>query len=274
MSPHQYLSKIISQPLALDKVRGRTIIRALAAALLKSERPAEDIFGGALPKMQILGDVAIIPLWGVIDQAVPDWVKSYGFGITDAADIEEEIQQALFDANVEFIIFPTDSPGGGGLAAEKLFDVVEAANKKKPCFGFIADGGMACSGAYWALAPCRAIFAGPYAEAIGNIGAWMSLLDDTEFWAQMGIKFEVFRSGEYKGIGEDPLSEDQRKYLQQITDDCGALFRKNVAKYRTLISAEDMQGQWYKGSDAASLGFVGANVKDLNAAIAKSRRML
>jgi ClpP class serine protease len=274
MSPHQYLARVISQPLAIDKVRGRTMIRALAAALLKNERPEEDVFGDPLPKMQIVGDVALIPLSGVIDMDVPSWIKSYGFAITDANDIEEEITRALNDANVRFLGFPTNSPGGSGLAAEKLFDLVEAASRKKPSFGFIADAGWACSGAYWALAACTTNYAGWYAEAIGNIGAWMSLLDDTEFWAQMGIKFEVFRSGEYKAIGEDALSEKQRAYLQQITNDCGELFRKNVAKYRTTIAAADMEGQWYKGTEAARRGFVGANCKDVNEAIAKFRRLL
>jgi ClpP class serine protease len=274
MSPRQYLSQIISKVLALDKVRARTFVRSLALALLKSERPEEDYFGGALPTLQIIGDYARIPLWGVIDQAVPDWIKNYGFGITDAADIEEEIARALADQNVRFLVFPTDSPGGSGTAAEKLFDLIEAANRKKPCFGFIGDGAMACSGAYWALAACRVIYAAPYAEAIGNVGAYMVMLDESEFWKQQGFDWLVLRDGEYKAIGEDKPSQEQLDYLQSIVTDCAALFRKNVSKYRTEIKAADMRGQWFKGSDAAARGFVGGNVKDENAAIAKFRKMV
>jgi signal peptide peptidase SppA len=274
MSPHQYLSKIISAPLALDRVRGRTIIRSLAASLLKNERPAEDIFGVTLPKIQILGDIAIIPILGVIDLAVPDWIKGCGFGITDANDIEEEIAQALVDPNVRFLVFTVNSPGGSSLASEKLFDLVAAANQTKPCFAFVADGEWACSGGYYAIAACRDIYSGPYAGAIGNIGTWLSLIDDTEFWAQMGIKFDVFRSGEYKGIGEDPLSDEQRVYLQQITDRSGALFRKSVSKYRPGIAADDMRGQWFTGREAAAHGFLGGNVNGLNAAIVKFRPMV
>jgi ClpP class serine protease len=205
---------------------------------------------------------------------VPDWIKNFGFGVTDAADIEEEIQRALFDANVRMIVFDTDSPGGGGLAAEKLFDLIDAADRKKPCFGYVADGKLACSGAYWALAACRALNCGPYADAIGNIGAYMVQLDDSEFWKQQGFEWIVLRDGEYKGIGIDAPSDDQLAYLESIVTECAALFRKNVSKKRTEIAPSDMRGQWFKGSDAVKRGFAGGNADNLNAAIAKFRKMI
>jgi ClpP class serine protease len=124
------------------------------------------------------------------------------------------------------------------------------------------------STAYEAVAACRELRAGFYAEGIGCIGSYLSYLDDTQFWAQMGITFEVFRSGEFKGIGESvPLTEAQRKYLQGIVDRHGAIIRSNVAKYRTAIAAEDMQGQWFDGKTAAQHGFVAACEKNFDSAI-------
>jgi ClpP class serine protease len=102
------------------------------------------------------------------------------------------------------------------------------------------------SGAYYAVAACKLIYAGWYADGVGCIGAYLAWLDDTQFWADMGIKFEVFRSGELKGLGEDSLSEPQRAYLQKMVDDSGDRFRKNVSKYRKQISKDDMEGQWYR----------------------------
>ena len=96
----------------MDKLRARTIIGSIVAAVLKNERPAEDMFGDPLPAMEIIGNVAVIPLTGVIAINVPDWLKEFGFNLTDANDIEEEIAQALTDQRVELIVFDVDSPGG------------------------------------------------------------------------------------------------------------------------------------------------------------------
>jgi ClpP class serine protease len=92
-----------------------------------------------------------------------------------------------------------------------------------------------------------------------------------EFWAQMGMKWEVFRSGELKGIGIDALTQEQRDYLQSLVDNAGATFRSNLLKYRTGIDPADMQGQWFDGINAAKRGFIAANADDLQAAIAKAR---
>jgi len=271
----EYLSRLIAKPWNLDRIRARTIIRAMAGALLRNERPAQDVLGGSqLPKMQIVGDVALIPITGIIDLEVPEFVKELGFNVTDANDIEEEIEQAIADPSVRFIVFDTDSPGGSALAGEKLFDVVESANKKKFCGGFCGDGCMMASTAYLAVAGCTAIYCGPYAEAIGCIGSYLALLDDTGYWAQMGIKFEVFRSGELKGICEDEISAAQKTYLQEMVNECGSLFRQCVLKGHPRIAVADMEGQWFKGSAAAAHGFVTGNVKDLPAAIAKFRSLI
>jgi ClpP class serine protease len=114
---------------------------------------------------------------------------------------------------------------------------------------------------------------GPFAAGIGCIGTYLPWLDDTQFWADQGIKFEVFRSGELKGLGIDGLSQVQRDYLQSIVDQHGATFRRNVSKYRTGIAREDMEGQWFEGVEAAKRGFVVGNAADLDEAIAKFRKM-
>lgn len=270
----QFIDKILSSPWNIDKLRGRNILSQIIGTLLRSERPAEDVCGDPLPVMQILGDVAIIPLCGVVQMAVPDWVKRWGFNLTDANDIEQELTRALADPNVRLIVFDVNSPGGSSLAGDKLFDIVEAANRHKPVFAFCGDGCDMASTAYEAVAACTAIMAGWYAEGVGCVGSYLAWLDDSQYWANLGIKFHVFRSGELKGIGEDALSQAQSDYLQQKVDQAGARFRSAVTKYRTGISADDMHGQWFTGTEAASRGFVAGNARDLNAAIAKFRRMI
>lgn len=270
----EFVSKFCCSVLDMPKLRARTILGNMATKLLRDERPDESISGRPLPKMYVVGHVAVIPIRGIIWMNLPDWIKAYGFGLTDANDIEEEINEALRNANVRLIMFDIDSPGGWDLASLKLFELVEAANKLKPCFAFCGDGGDMASGAYYAAAACTAIYSGWYADGVGCVGTYLAWLDDTEFWAQMGIKVEVFRSGELKGLGEDGLTEPQRNYLQAMVDESGARFRKNVLKYRTAIDRADLEGQWFEGSVAAKRGFVAACVDNLEMAISKAQGLV
>lgn len=270
-----YLGRLLTTCLNIDKLRGRTLLSAIVHALITNERPAEDIFGDPLPKMQILGDIALIPLSGYLALDVPDWLKGYGINLTDADDIEEEIEEALEDANASMIAYDVASCGGMSLAGDKLFDLIEAANKRKPSMAYCAGGRAMCSSAYEAVAGVTAIYCSPYAEAIGNVGTYLAYLDDTEYWSKMGFKWELFKSGEIKGIGEGvPLSQPQSDFLKARVDEFGARIRRNVSKYRTAISRDDLEGQYYSGIEAARRGFVAGNTPDLQSAIAKFRKLL
>lgn len=270
----QFIDKLLSEPWNMDRLRARTLLGHIIQTLIQNERPASTPSGRSLPTMQTVGDVAIIPLCGVIQLNIPDWIKEWGLNITDANDIEEEIDKALSNPAVRMIVFDVDSPGGSALAGEKLFELVEAANRKKPCFGFCADGADAASTAYLAIASTQAILAGKFAKGIGCIGSFHVLLDDSEYWAKLGMNFRVFRSGDFKGIGEDSLSEEQASYLQSKVDQAGDSFRQKVKKYRIGVAEENMRGQWFNGVQAAESGFTAGTCKDLNAAISRFRKMM
>jgi ClpP class serine protease len=269
----QFVSRVFAQTWNYDQLRARPFLAHMALTLLRNERPAEDVCGDPLPVMRLEGDVAVIPLSGVLMINLPDWIKPYGFGLTDVNDIEEEVKRATADANVAFTVYDCDSPGGMSLAGDKLYSVTEKAREKKPIFYYCGDGCDVASTAFEGVASCQDGLAAPFASGIGCIGTYLPWLDDTEFWAKLGIKFEVFRSGELKGLGIDGLSPAQRAYLQGMVDEAGATFRKNVLKYRSGIARADMEGQWFEGVKASEKGFVAGNAPDLEAAIAKFRRM-
>lgn len=267
----QFIHRMLSQVWNMDQMRARQFLGDVVARL-NNERPKEDVDGFPLPTMQILGDVAVIPVVGVLQIGVPDWVKEWGLWLTDANDIAEEIRKAESEG-VKGIVFHVDSPGGASIASDKLFEAVEQVTRRIPTIGFIDDGAEACSAAFHTIAPCTGIYCGRHAAAIGCIGSYIAYLNDVEYWAKLGIVFEVFRSGELKGIGIDALSEERRAYLQQMADEAGAGFRKGVKKYRTGIADEDMDGRWFTGIPAAQRGFVTGHVRDLAGAIAKVRSL-
>lgn len=277
MNKTHYISKLLGAHWGLDKMRGRTVLCSIIHPLLPhptSDRPEQDIFGEPLPCMQKLGDIARIPIEGVMSIEVPDWLKEYGVWLTDVLDIEKEINDALQDANISMLVFDTNSPGGMSIAGNYLFEIIEAANKKKPCFYYTGPGRDNASACFDSIAGCTAGACSPHSEGVGCVGSYLAYLDDTEFWAKMGITWRIFKSGEYKGIGGSvPLTKNQEDFLQSQADYYGTIIRKNVKKYRTGIADEDLQGQWYPGRLAAQKGFVYTLADDLQSALAKFRRL-
>lgn len=270
----QFIHKILGQPWNIDRIRGRTIISRLVKRL-QADRPAEDNWGDPLPTMQILGDVAVVPVCGSLMLNVPDWIKQYGLDITDVDDIIAEIIQAKANPDVRLIVLDFDSPGGWSAAGNKLFDFVSAnAMGATPICAWCADGADVCSAAFQGATPTRKFLTGPYAMAVGCIGTYLALLDDTEMYAQEGITFHVLRSGDLKGIGEDGFSDAQLSWLQSVVDTQGALFRSNVSRFRLTLDPDEMQGQYYDGLTAAQKGFSHGTVRDRNAAIANFRAAL
>lgn len=267
----QFISKLLTTNWDLAPARARAFLSTLLPRL-RGERPEEDIFGEPLPKMTMQGDVAVIPIRGTLMMNVPQWLKEWGANITDVNDIADELREALNDPRVAAIVADFDSPGGWSIAGHKLFESMEAAGRAKPLFAWAADAADMCSAAFNGAAPARMILTGRYA-CVGSIGSYCVQLDDSEYWRQLGITLEVFRSGEFKGMGEDSLSTAQREFIQARTDDYGARIRANVAKYRTELPAEEMQGQYYDGHLAALRGFTHGTAPDFAAALKRFRAL-
>ena len=72
-----------------------------------------------------------------------------------------------------------------------------------------------------------------------------------------GVKLELFKAGELKGIGVmgNPLDEKAREYLQAGVLEAYAQFTKAVTAMRALEDAT-MQGQTLSGKDALAANLV------------------
>ena len=124
------------------------------------------------------------------------------------------------------------------------------------------------SAAYWIGGASTFVY-GTASSSVGSIGSYITIADASKFYENMGVKIHVFRSGEYKGLGVDGVSEKQAAYLNERVQQSAAQFKSFIASRRSSIKDEDMQGQSYFGSEAASRGFLGAVVDDLEDAVAR-----
>lgn len=280
MSRISTLNKIFYQPLAISKAGSAGLKMALSLMLdmksitpaelkerglctVRSARPATDWDGEAIQQMEMIGDIAVIPIKGIMMSDIPQWAKEIGYA--DVTDIKADIDKAASDPRVAGIMLDVDSPGGSSLAGEELRDAVqELVDENIPVAAYVK--GLAASAAYQSIAPAHSITNSAYAE-IGSIGTYSVIVDDSEFWQSKGITYEVIASGKFKGMGIVGHSDDQRQYVQDRVNAFGENFRAGVQSARPDINADDMQGQTFFGRDAAARGFSDGLQKNLQNAV-------
>lgn len=219
-----------------------------------------------LPDLQVdpVTGTAIIPVCGLILKGAPVFYQRY-FGLCDIDRVSAFVDEAAANPAVRTVAFVFDSPGGYTTGVEELAGKVAAltAMPGKSTFGFTDT--MSCSASEWIMSQCGANYATPSA-IVGAIGTYATYIDDSQMMQNAGIQVRVFRSGAYKGIGEDAITPEQAAFLQASIERNGTRFRAAVAAARPQVQAEAMQGQWFSGQDAVAVGLLDAVVPDLTAA--------
>lgn len=192
--------------------------------------------------------VAVIKVRGVLAIGVEGW-----YGCCDLKELAEEIEEADADANVTAIIVEMDSPGGtvNGTpeAAERIARIT------KPLM--VWTEGELCSAAYWVSATADAIFAAP-SSTVGSIGCVLAFYDYSAMLDQVGIKVQVFRSGELKAAGYPgtALSDAEAAHFQSMVADVGNDFASWVTSYREELDLSLLDGRAVSGKQGLPLGLV------------------
>ncbi len=132
-----------------------------------------------------------------------------------------------------------------------------AAAKLKPIWAYAED--LCCSAAYQVAACCNYIYANQTAM-VGSIGTLVLLVDDTAMQEQIGIKYQVVSTGEYKGLGADgSVSDKLISDVQREVNELNAPFLATVTAGRGKkipdISAV-ADGRVHVAAQAISLGLI------------------
>jgi signal peptide peptidase SppA len=208
----------------------------------------------AAPLYRIVeGNVAVVPIMGTLAMRAGSLEKSSG--VADFLDIQNAVEAAANDENIEGMILHIDSPGGTVNGTPETAEYIRSVADKLPMVAY-TDGGMN-SAAYWIGSQAEVIIASKSAY-VGSIGVYMSMLDDSAYYQMNGLKRELFASGKYKGMGISglPLSEDQRSMLQAQVNAIFADFRSAVLEQRPGVPDEAMQGQSMRAAEARGFGLV------------------
>jgi protease IV len=186
-------------------------------------------------------------------------VKIEGMLIT-ADTIVDEINSYAEDSSVRAILIRIDSPGGGVVASQEIFNAVLNARKQGKKKVVISMGSVAASGGYYIAAAGDRIIANP-GTLTGSIGVKMEFANLEKLLEKIGVRGMVVKAGEYKDIGSPfrEMTEPEKRLLQAVIDDVHSQFIEAVAKGRNLPEADVKaiaDGRIFTGRQALQLKLV------------------
>lgn len=222
-----------------------------------------DILGDAIPRMEIIGETAIIPVRGVLAARLPSIAAAFGY--VDPEDIDDELDEAMANESVKSIWLDVDSPGGSVTGIPELAAKVAAiqSGNQKPIRVFARD---CYSAALWISAGATNIIS-LGSGGIGSVGIYTVLADSTGFLASMGITMTRIASGVYKGLGVDgKVSETMITETQSEVNAIAADFKSHIKAFRS-VADEDMHGQCFSGKIGAEKGFCDGTADSLESAM-------
>jgi signal peptide peptidase SppA len=258
MIPHKLLTRLCSDVPFLSE-------GALLAAMMNGQTPEQQaaehpgmrmMRDRLKPQAEIKGNVAILPIEGVLARKPDPWEMAF-YGVEDSGAVLDMVEAATYNKEVEGILLDIDSPGGFLTGGPEVADAVKAASKIKPVVAW--SGGSMASLAYWIGAQASELIASRSA-VVGSIGVYMALTDYSKLFEAAGVKIEVFKNKEatFKaaGLPGTALSEDQRSHFQERIQASFSEFKRAVKSARPDASDDSMRGQTFTGKEGRAAGLV------------------
>jgi protease-4 len=178
--------------------------------------------------------------------------------ITESEDIVRQIKKYREDSSIKGIVLRIDSPGGSVGPSQEIYkEVLKTTEGKKVVASM---GGLAASGGYYIACAANKVFANP-GTITGSIGVIMAFSNFEELMKKLGLKTTVIKSGKFKDAGSPvrELTEEERKILQNVSDDIHEQFIEAVAKGRNLKieSVKELaDGRIFSGRQAKESGLI------------------
>lgn len=178
--------------------------------------------------------------------------------ILSSETVVEELKGHVKDRSVKAIVIRIDSPGGGVVPSQEIYDEVKKAVAKKPVI--VSMGAIAASGGYYIASPASRIIANP-GTITGSIGVITTVPNIEELMQKIGIRIDVIKSGEYKDITSvfRGVEREERKILQGVMNNVHKQFIKAVSESRGIALEEVVKiadGRIWTGEQAVQVGLV------------------
>jgi len=181
------------------------------------------------------------------------------FGTTVGANrVIRNIESAARSRSIKAIILRIDSPGGSGLASEKIWNSVKEASKEKPVIASISD--LGASGGYYIAIGADTIVAQP-SSLIGSIGVFIGKFSMEGLYQKLGISIESIQKGKNARMFSlaKTFSPGERAVVRKLIEDTYQDFVMRVAESRRQPYDQIdniAQGRVWTGERGFALGLV------------------
>ncbi len=170
--------------------------------------------------------------------------------------IVRRLKMADEDPQVKAVVLRVESPGGGVVASDEIYEQMTAMTKPT----LISMGTLAASGGYYISAPATEIWANRH-TLTGSLGVIIQFPNIEGFMEEYGIDVETVKSGGNKDSGSffRDLTTEERQIWQEIIDEAYDVFVQIIAEGRQLDEAtvrELADGRVYTGQQALELGLI------------------
>jgi len=181
-------------------------------------------------------------------------------GVIFEDEYRSEVLEKISDeASVKALIVNIDSPGGGIVGSEVLFENLRHIAEKKPIV--VVMGSLAASGGYMAAVASDYIIA-RNGTLTGSVGVLMQSQEFTELANKVGVKFHTYKSSPLKG-SPSPFERSNAMVDQVINDsiqDSYRFFADLVRERRGEKLPKDtryiLDGRVFTGRQALKAGLV------------------
>jgi signal peptide peptidase SppA len=138
---------------------------------------------------------------------------------------------------VRGIMLNVDSPGGTVSGVSALAEEILASRAEKPIWAHAQD--LMASAAYWISSQANRIYAAK-AAAIGSIGVYAAIVDQSRAAEADGVQVHVVKAGEHKGafVPGAAVTEADLETLQRHVDETRELFVEAIARGRKADAAQ------------------------------------
>jgi protease-4 len=163
------------------------------------------------------------------------------------------------DSSIRAILFRVDSPGGGVVASQEIYEEVKKTRAKgKPVV--VSMGALAASGGYYVSCAANRIVANP-GTLTGSIGVISQFMRFDPLLTKIGIEANTIKSGRYKDSGSPfrEMTQDDKSYFQALMNKVHRQFISAVEEERGLEHDSVVQfadGRVFTGEEALSMGLV------------------
>ena len=216
------------------------------------------ILGGLLLILIVLLNVTQSQHLAFLNEGLIGVIEIKGV-ILDSDSIVNQIKRMEQTKSVLGVIVRLNSPGGGVVASQEIYDALNNLKETKPVYSSM--GAVAASGAYYVACATHRIFANP-GTITGSIGVLLQWFNFQGLTEKIGAKSMTIKSVQNKDLMSmfRDLEEPERFILQQLVDDTHEQFIQAIVQGREKLSENEIRdladGRILAGARAKTVGLV------------------